>query len=98
VIPRDCWGNCGRMPSQNSEAIVHAVLQRIFEARKNAEISQERLAEISGVDLGVISRAEHLLRIPGMSSILDLAIALNLDPAALLGAAMKDVGGKQARK
>ena len=82
------------MPSPTSEAIVHAVLRRIFEARKNAEISQERLAEMSGVDLGVISRAEHLLRIPGMPSILDLAIALGLDPSALVADAMRDVGGK----
>ena len=67
------------MPSRVSEAIVHAVLLRIVEERKSAGMSQERLAELSGIDLGVISRAEHLLRIPAMASILDLAQALELD-------------------
>lgn len=72
------------MPSQASEAVVHAILMRIVEARKVAGMSQERLAELSGIDLGVISRAENLLRIPGMASILDMAQALDLDLAALL--------------
>ncbi len=85
------------MPSEKSEAIVSAVLQRIVEARKYSGISQERLAELSGVDLGVISRAENLVRIPGMASILDLTFALDLDPAALLTTATKDVVGNRSR-
>lgn len=82
------------MPSQTSESIVNAVLLRIAEERKNVGVSQERLAELSGVDLGVISRAEHLLRIPAMASILDMAKALDLDLPTLLGAATEDVEGK----
>lgn len=85
------------MPSPTSEAIVNAVLQRICEARKDAEISQELLAELSGVDLGVISRAENLVRIPGLASILDLARALDLDPSVLLAAAIKDASDKKSR-
>ena len=53
-------------------------------------MSQERLAEITGVDLGVISRAEHLLRIPGMASILDMTQALDLDLPRLLAESIKD--------
>lgn len=78
------------MPSHSSEAIVHALLLRIVEARKKAGLSQERLAELSKVDLGVISRAEHLHRIPGMASILDMAVALDFDLPALLGSAIED--------
>lgn len=85
------------MPSQISEATVHALLLRLVEARKKAGISQERLAELSGVDLGVISRGENLLRIPGLASILDLARALDLDPSALLAAATKDANGNRSR-
>jgi transcriptional regulator with XRE-family HTH domain len=80
------------MPSHSSEAIVHALLRRIVEARKEGGMSQERLAELSGVDLGVISRAEHLHRIPGMASILDMAQALDFDLPELLRAAMEDAG------
>jgi len=78
------------MPSRVSEAIVHAILLRIVEERKNMGMSQERLAEITGVDLGVISRAEHLLRIPGMASILDMTQALDLDLPRLLAESIKD--------
>lgn len=78
------------MPSRPSEAVVHAVLSRLVEARKSAGMSQERLAELSGIDLGVISRAENLLRIPGMASILDMAQALDLDLSKLLADAMKE--------
>jgi transcriptional regulator with XRE-family HTH domain len=85
------------MPSRTSQAIVHALLRRIVEARKDAGVSQERLAELSGVDLGVISRAENLIRIPGLASILDLAGALDLDAPALLAAAVKDSEGTGAR-
>lgn len=85
------------MPSPASEAVVHALLLRIVQARKDAGLSQERLAELSGVDLGVVSRGENLLRIPGLASILDLARALNLDPSALLAAAIKDACGNLSR-
>lgn len=81
------------MPSQTSESIVNALLLRIVDERKNAGMSQERLAELSGIDLGVISRAEHLLRIPGLASILDLAKALDLDLPELLIEVIKDAGG-----
>jgi transcriptional regulator with XRE-family HTH domain len=85
------------MPTRTSEDIVHDLLLRLVEARKNAGISQERLAELSGVDLGVISRAENLVRIPGMASILDLAFALDVDPVSLLAEASKDFKGDKSR-
>ena len=84
------------MPSETSEAIVHAFLLRLVDARKSAGISQERLAELSGVDLGVISRAENLVRIPSMAAILDLAFALDLDPSALLAAVSKKTRGNKS--
>jgi transcriptional regulator with XRE-family HTH domain len=62
----------------------------MVDARKRAGWSQERLAELSGVNLAVISRAENLKRIPGLASLLDLALALKLDVPELLGDAMRD--------
>lgn len=81
------------MPSAVSKATVHALLRRIEAARKEAGVSQERLAELSGINLGVISRAGNLKRIPGLASILDMGHALKLDVPALLGDVMRDVGG-----
>lgn len=72
------------MPSEFSESVVNAILLQILKARQDRGISQEQLAELSGIDLGVISRAERLIRIPGLASILDLAKALDLDFADLI--------------
>ena len=83
------------MPSARSTAIVHALLNRIFEARKKSGMSQEALAELSGVDLGVISRAERLQRIPGMAAILDLALALQIDVPTAIKAAVRDAGREE---
>jgi transcriptional regulator with XRE-family HTH domain len=79
-----------RLPSDTANAVVSALIRGISEARLAAGVSQERLAELSGVDLGVISRAERLQRIPGMASILDLAIALQLDFPTLVQKAIID--------
>lgn len=67
------------------------MLLRMVAARKDAGISQETLAELSGVDLGVVSRAERLQRIPGLASILDLATALQLDVPTLIAEAIREV-------
>jgi transcriptional regulator with XRE-family HTH domain len=66
----------------------------MVDARKRAGISQERLAEMSGVNLAVISRAENQKRIPGLASILDMASALNLDAPALLSDAIRDAADR----
>lgn len=79
------------MPSLRSTAIVHALLARIVAERKKTGMSQEDLAELSGIDLGVISRAERLQRIPGMAAILDLALALKLDVSKEIKSAIRDL-------
>lgn len=78
------------MPSAVSKATVRALLGRMVDARKRSGLSQERLAELSGVNLAVISRAENQKRIPGLASLLDMASALNLDASAVLADAMRD--------
>ena len=71
------------MPSPESEAYVLRLCDRLKEARVAAEISQERLADLSGVDHGVISRLESHKRIPSLAALRDVAIALGLDWPAL---------------
>jgi transcriptional regulator with XRE-family HTH domain len=74
------------MASKNgdSDEVVAAVLLILAEARREREITLEQLAELSGVDHGIISRAERLQRIPGMASIRDIAVALGFDFAELV--------------
>lgn len=67
-----------------SERVVATVLRMLANARQEQEITLERLSEMSGVDHGVISRAERGLRTPGMAPIRDLAVALGFDFAELV--------------
>lgn len=61
-------------------------MAKLAEARRTAGLTMEQLSDLSGVDIGVISRAERCLRIPSLASLLDLAKALHLDlPETLAG-------------
>ena len=75
----------------DSDKVVAAVLLMLAEARREREITLEGLSELSGVDHGVISRAERGLRTPGMASIRDLAVALGFDFAELVKSAERKV-------
>lgn len=68
----------------NSDEVVATVLQILAEARRKQGLTQENLAELSGVDHGVISRAERGLRTPSMAAIRDLAVSLGFDFARLV--------------
>lgn len=75
----------------NSDKVVAAVLRMLADARRDQGITLEQLAERSGVDHGIISRAERLQRIPGMASIRDLAVSLGFDFAELVRRAEHEV-------
>lgn len=81
------------MPSDDSQLVVSAILQHLKEARLARGYSQETLANISGVDLGVISRAERELRVPGFAALRDIAVALGLDFVKVVRLAEKSVAG-----
>jgi predicted transcriptional regulator len=53
-------------------------------AREKRELTQERLAELSGVQAGEISRIETGKRDPQVSTVLKLAKGLELAPGKLL--------------
>jgi transcriptional regulator with XRE-family HTH domain len=75
----------GEMPSDSSEYVVKALMVRLGEARRATGLTLEQVAERSGVDLGVISRAERGQRIPALASILDWAGALGVNFPEMLG-------------
>lgn len=64
------------MPSQESERFVAALAAEIHRVRKRKKLSQEKLANQSGVDRATISRFERLERVPGILALYDLAQAL----------------------
>jgi len=57
---------------------------RLFELRTNADLSQERLAEIAGVDRKTINRIENGHFSPALDTIVRLSVALGIAPSALL--------------
>jgi transcriptional regulator with XRE-family HTH domain len=56
----------------------------LSEIRKKTDISQEKLAAISGLDRTFISLLERGLRQPSLTSILTLAKALEIKPEKLI--------------
>jgi len=73
------FGKMKEMPSPESEAYVLRLCDLLREARLKTGLSQEKLADLSGVDHGVISRLESHKRIPTMAALRDVALALQLD-------------------
>lgn len=64
------------MPSQNAEVFLQTLIKLIKEERVRLKISQDQLAQRSGVDRGSISRLERLERIPSILALYDLAEGL----------------------
>ena len=53
--------------------------------RMNSRISQERLAQESGLDRSYISLLERGIRQPSLTTLIQIAQALNLSPRELIG-------------
>ena len=58
--------------------------RRLYELRKQSELSQERLANLAGVDRTYVSRAEAGDHNPTLVTIHKLAKALGVEPSELL--------------
>ena len=56
----------------------------LFELRKNAGLSQEKLAELAGYDRTYISLLERGLRQPTITTIFDLSKALGINPYLII--------------
>jgi transcriptional regulator with XRE-family HTH domain len=54
--------------------------------RRERQMSQERLAELSGCDRSYLSRLERGLNVPSLNVMVDLANALKLRPSEMLTA------------
>jgi transcriptional regulator with XRE-family HTH domain len=58
--------------------------RRLYELRKRADISQERLANLSGLDRTYVGRAESGCHNPTLVTINRLAKGLDVEPSELL--------------
>ena len=82
----------------DSDKVIAAVLQMLADARREKGITLEELTELSGVDHGIISRAERLQRIPSMAYIRDLAVCLDLDFSKLVKKAENKVRKSRSKE
>jgi len=72
--------------SQKIQAEAELFGQRLREVRQKRGVSQRGLAEVAGMSLTYISNMEHGLKVPSLTTILRLAVALNCKVMDLVGA------------
>jgi transcriptional regulator with XRE-family HTH domain len=60
--------------------------ERLYELRLEHEWSQAKLADLAGVDRKTINRIENGHFSPALDTLVRLSVALNVEPAELLGA------------
>ena len=61
-----------------------AVADRIYEARKNSEMTQAVLADFAGVSVSTVKRYEHAEEEMSIQNLFRIASALNLDLADIV--------------
>lgn len=75
------------MADQRTEeevAALHALGRRIVELRNRADMSQERLAELSGLDRSHVGTVEHGASDISLMRVWQLAKGFGVDPADLV--------------
>jgi transcriptional regulator with XRE-family HTH domain len=60
--------------------------QRLREVRQKRKTTQQDLAQIAGMSLTYISNMEHGLKVPSLTTIIRLAVALDCKVMDLVGA------------
>ncbi len=78
------------MASDKSLAITMGIMDRLRRERQIQGLTLRELSARSGIDAGMISRAERNERWPSLSALLDLARAMELDFADMIREAESD--------
>lgn len=60
--------------------------ERLREMRVRRDVTQEQLAKVAGMSEAYISNMEHAIKVPSLTTILRLAVALNCKVTDLVGA------------
>lgn len=78
------------MPSDPEQQVVDAVLARLVQARVKKGVSQNRLAELTGLSRSGIRHLEDGETNPTLYSILKIAKALNVKIGRMIGSVIKN--------
>lgn len=85
----ECYDNpfytCVMLKRDNTEKLRSEIAQRVRSLRKAAGKTQESLADQAGVSPEHLSKIETARRLPSVETLLDLAEALGVEPAVILG-------------
>jgi len=73
------------MATEESLALVRRVVDRLRQARRDQGLTLRELSSMSGIDAGMISRAERGERWPSLAALLDLSKALDVKISKVLG-------------
>ncbi len=81
------------MKSQEIQPECELFASRLREVRQKRGMTQRALAELAGMSLTYVNNMEHGLKVPSLTTILRLAVALNCKVMDLVGAYDKtDIG------
>jgi transcriptional regulator with XRE-family HTH domain len=69
---------------RGSESIANGFAALLHKARTDAGLTQEDLADLSGLDRSTVSQAELAKASPQLETLIRLAGALKMDPAELM--------------
>lgn len=74
------------MKSRKIQREVELFALRLRELRQKRGVTQQALAEAAGMSLTYVNNMEHGLKVPSLTTILRLAVALNCKVMDLVGA------------
>ena len=74
------------MKSTNVQRETELFAARLREVRTKRALTQQALAELAGMSLTYVNNLEHGLKVPSLTTILRLAVALNCKVMDLVGA------------
>ena len=73
------------MKSSNVQREAELFAARLREVRTKRALTQQALAELAGMSLTYLNNLEHGLKVPSLTTILRLAVALNCKVMDLVG-------------
>lgn len=78
------------------ERLQRSLAERVRALRRAAGLTQEQVAELAGIAPQHLSRLETARRLPLLTTLIDLAVALKCDPLDLIGGSQSSVQAERA--
>lgn len=80
-------------PEQQRQKIIKRIIDALRTERLKQGLSQNKLAELSGIDHTMVLRVEKQERMPTIDTLLRMAGALKIELGSVITDASSDIGG-----